>query len=159
MPKSLKAGTKKRSQAAVRKPAVRFGDSPGDDAEVVGAGVEGAGTESVLGVPSMRREAVSVLEQVIVSILTIPSQGLTDLPLEVLVVIARFVAGNNDYGTLLSLCLTCKVVKEELKSTFFETVLQPDINYLQRPRSGKGVRMDEYRHIKYVCFARIVILS
>jgi hypothetical protein len=154
-----KAGIKKRSQAAVRKPAVRFGDSGFDDAPIVGDGVVGNGTESVSEVPSMRREAVSVLEQVIVSILTIPSQGLTDLPLEVLVVIARFIAGNNDYGTLLSLCLTCKVVKDELKSTFFETVLQPDINYLQRPRSGKGVRMDEYRHTKYVRLAWIGDLS
>lgn len=74
-------------------------------------------------------EKVAVAEQLAVSdhltmtlSLILLSQGPAKLPLEILLNIARFVVGNNDYGTMLSFSLMSKCIREETKAVFYETV-------------------------------------
>lgn len=62
--------------------------------------------------------AVSFPERYVIIVLSLLSQGPAKLPLEILLTIAGFVAGNNDYGTLLSFCLMSKRIREETQSTF-----------------------------------------
>lgn len=71
------------------------------------------------------------------------------LPIEILLNIAGFIAGSNDYGTLLAFCMTSKQIQEETKSTFYETVLEPDTMYLLS-ESGARLGLDVYRFTKYV---------
>jgi hypothetical protein len=73
MPKAAGAVIKAHSNARIPKPAVRFGDSGIDDAEVVGDGVVGDGGERVGEVASVRRVAVSDLNHIITSILNLSS--------------------------------------------------------------------------------------
>jgi hypothetical protein len=71
------------------------------------------------------------------------------LPIEILLNIAGFIAGNNDYGTLLAFCMASKQIQEETKSTFYETVLEPDTKYLLS-KPGARLGLDAYRFTKYV---------
>lgn len=48
-------------------------------------------------------------------------QGPATLPLDILLNIAAFVAGDNNYGTLLNFCLVSKCIKEDMKPIFYET--------------------------------------
>lgn len=64
------------------------------------------------------RLAVSALQTHTTMIPNSLPQGPAKLPLEILLLIAGFVAGNNNYGTLLSFCIMSKRIKEEMKSTF-----------------------------------------
>jgi hypothetical protein len=45
------------------------------------------------------------------------------LPIEILVVIGRFLAGQNSYKTLANLGMCCKLLDQETASTLYETVL------------------------------------
>lgn len=72
-----------------------------------------------------------------------------DLPVELLVRIGGFVAGDNAYGTLLSLCLTSKGITQELRSALYETVFEPDVENMQS-QSGNNVEPEVYRYAK-VC--------
>jgi hypothetical protein len=44
------------------------------------------------------------------------------LPLDILLTIAEFVAGANNYGTLLNVSLVSKVIHEEVKPVLYETM-------------------------------------
>lgn len=101
-------------------------------------------------------ERVALAEQLAVSdcaiqkgdVLSLSLQGPAKLPLEILLSIAGFVAGNNDYGTLLSLHIMSKRFKEETTPLFYETVLEPDIEYLcRKPESKLGLEV--YRFTRY----------
>jgi hypothetical protein len=48
------------------------------------------------------------------------------LPLEVIVIIAGFLAGSNNYGTLASLCVCSQLVQQECQATLYETVICND---------------------------------
>lgn len=50
-------------------------------------------------------------------------QGVARLPVELLVIVAGFLAGQNSYGTLASLAGTCKLLKGEIAPTLYETVI------------------------------------
>jgi hypothetical protein len=101
-------------------------------------------------------EKVALAEQLTVSdcakqegdVLSLPLQGPAKLPLEIILIIAGFAAGNNDYGTLLSLHVMSKRIKQETTPVFYETVLEPDIDYLQRNSESK-LGLEVYRFTRY----------
>lgn len=81
------------------------------------------------------------------------------LPLELLVNVAGFLAGQNSYGTLANLASTCKLLKGERASTLYETVILD--NDRQWWRDGDGLTFDQifgnatleqrinFRHTRY----------
>jgi hypothetical protein len=72
-------------------------------------------------------------------------------PVEIFGEISSFVAGENDFGTLASLCATSKLMARELKGFLYETVVIND-GFLHRLRSSRDDEDDfqELRHVKYV---------
>jgi hypothetical protein len=44
------------------------------------------------------------------------------MPLEILLTVAGFVAGANNYGTLLNFSLVSKLIREEIKPVLYETM-------------------------------------
>lgn len=44
------------------------------------------------------------------------------MPLEILLTITGFIAGANNYGTLLNFSLVSKLIREELKPVLYETM-------------------------------------
>lgn len=63
--------------------------------------------------------------------------------------IAGFIAGDNNYGTLLSFCLMSRGIKDETESIFYETVLATDLANLQR-EPGSDRNLEAYRYTKCV---------
>lgn len=61
--------------------------------------------------------------------------------------IAGFLAGANDYRTLLSFCLISKRFKEETKSVLFETVFVSE-QEIKRCEEGRTRKADVYRFAK-----------
>lgn len=57
------------------------------------------------------------------------SQGPASMPLELLLNIAGFVAGANDYGTLLDFSLLSKVIHQEFKPVLYETMWFADVKH------------------------------
>ncbi|KAJ9095217.1 hypothetical protein QFC20_006694 [Naganishia adeliensis] len=76
--------------------------------------------------------------------------GPATLPLEILLSIAAFVAGDNNYGTLLNFCLVSKCLKEEMKPIFYETTVfnGPLDILLQNGTSKFGDVYDLTRYVK-----------
>ncbi|KAJ9091841.1 hypothetical protein QFC20_007526 [Naganishia adeliensis] len=76
--------------------------------------------------------------------------GPATLPLEILLNIAAFVAGDNNYGTLLNFCLVSKCIKEEMKPIFYETTVfnDPLDILLQNGTSKFGDVYDLTRYVK-----------
>lgn len=78
--------------------------------------------------------------------LNLPSQDSPKLPLELLVSIACFLAGDNLYGTLLALCMTSKCIREETRPVLYETVEMNDPEVLY----SEEEEPHDYRYTKYV---------
>jgi hypothetical protein len=65
--------------------------------------------------------------------------------------IAGFIAGNNDYGTLLSFTLMSKVIKQEMEPILYETVFVWNVKDLKRePEIGGQEWLDAYKYTKCV---------
>jgi hypothetical protein len=63
--------------------------------------------------------------------------------------IGRFIAGNNDYGTLLSFSLMSKKIKKELEPTFYETIFFRDLKELvKEPGTCTHVYLHAYKYTK-----------
>jgi hypothetical protein len=68
------------------------------------------------------------------------------MPLEILLNIAGFVAGSNNYGTLLNFSLVSKLIREEIKPVLYETMWFTDSNGLPMDMGSK--RHPEYKFVK-----------
>jgi hypothetical protein len=55
-------------------------------------------------------------------------QNPVSIPLEVITIIADFLAGSNSFGTLFNLSLANKQVRQECVPIFYETMIIPDTN-------------------------------
>jgi hypothetical protein len=51
------------------------------------------------------------------------AQGFAILPLEVIVLVGQFLAGQNSLATLASLTVTCKLLEQETTPVLYETVI------------------------------------
>lgn len=91
----------------------------------------------------------AVLASDVIIILKHLSQGPAKLPLEILLLVAGFVAGDNNYGTLLSFCLMSSRIREETKSVLYETIMPSEYQRLL-----DGVPTQQYfetcRYTRYV---------
>lgn len=74
------------------------------------------------------------------------------LPLEIITTIAGFVAGNNDFGTLASLCVTSRLLKAECERIWIETVVWSHKGPLdENMKKGQDTQVfpESWRHIRY----------
>ncbi|KAJ9120574.1 hypothetical protein QFC22_002503 [Naganishia vaughanmartiniae] len=79
--------------------------------------------------------------------------GPASLPLELLINIAGFVAGNDSYGTLLNLSLMSKRLRKETIPTLYETIIWNSKGYLYFDKHVRNSRMSgqsDYIHTKFI---------
>lgn len=54
------------------------------------------------------------------------TQGIARLPVEVIVLVGQFLAGQNSLATLASLTIACKLLQQEAAPVLYETVILLD---------------------------------
>jgi hypothetical protein len=77
--------------------------------------------------PSLVQRTHILILTLLISILDL--QGPASIPLELLLNIAGFVAGANEYGTLLDFSLLSKVIHQEFKPVLYETMWFADVKH------------------------------